>query len=285
MAVAWGCALNMWTTRHGSLVGSGTTIVQVDLDAAAIGGYVRADLGVLGDAAETARAVADDITGPVASGYRSVELRDRIAGEIRWRDVRFKDESNADRIDPRVLSIMLDDMLPAERVVAVDSGNFMGYPSMYLSVPDAAGFCFTQAYQSIGLGLASAIGAAIASPGRLPVAALGDGGALMGISEVETAVRLGLPLVIVVYDDEAYGAEVHHFGPDGYPLHTVTFPPTDMAAIGRGFGCDAVTVRRAEELSGLTRWLEGTRERPIMIDAKITAEHGSWWLEEAFRGH
>ncbi len=107
----------------------------------------------------------------------------------------------------------------------------------------------------------------------------------MGISEVETAVRLGLPLVIVVYDDEAYGAEVHHFGPDGYPLHTVTFPPTDMAAIGRGFGCDAVTVRRAEELSGLTRWLEGTRERPIMIDAKITAEHGSWWLEEAFRGH
>ncbi len=285
LIVAWGCALNMWTTRHGSLVGSGTTIVQVDLDAAAIGGYVRADLGVLGDAAETARAVADDITGPVASGYRSVELRDRIAGEIRWRDVRFKDESNADRIDPRVLSIMLDDMLPAERVVAVDSGNFMGYPSMYLSVPDAAGFCFTQAYQSIGLGLASAIGAAIASPGRLPVAALGDGGALMGISEVETAVRLGLPLVIVVYDDEAYGAEVHHFGPDGYPLHTVTFPPTDMAAIGRGFGCDAVTVRRAEELSGLTRWLEGTRERPIMIDAKITAEHGSWWLEEAFRGH
>ncbi len=155
LIVAWGCALNMWTTRHGSLVGSGTTIVQVDLDAAAIGGYVRADLGVLGDAAETARAVADDITGPVASGYRSVELRDRIAGEIRWRDVRFKDESNADRIDPRVLSIMLDDMLPAERVVAVDSGNFMGYPSMYLSVPDAAGFCFTQAYQSIGLGLRS----------------------------------------------------------------------------------------------------------------------------------
>ena len=86
---------------------------------------------------------------------------------------------------------------------------------MFLSVPDEAGFCFTQAFQSIGLGLATAIGAAIARPDRLAVAALGDGGALMGVSELETVTRLGLPMVVIVYDDEAYGAEVHHFGPDG----------------------------------------------------------------------
>jgi thiamine pyrophosphate-dependent acetolactate synthase large subunit-like protein len=176
-------------------------------------------------------------------------------------------------------------MRPAERMVAVDSGNFMGYPSMYLSIPDADAFCFTQAYQSIGLGLASAIGAAVAAPHRLPVAALGDGGALMGISELETVVRLGLPMVIVVYDDEAYGAEVHHFGPDGHPLHTVKFPPTDIAAIGRGFGCEGITVRQVGDLAALARWLDGPRDRPIVIDAKITAEQGSWWLEEAFRGH
>ena len=44
----------------------------------------------------------------------------------------------------------------------------MGYPSMFLSVPDERGFCFTQAFQSIGLGLATAIGAALAQPDRLP---------------------------------------------------------------------------------------------------------------------
>ena len=146
----------------------------------------------------------------------------------------YDDETGGGRIDPRTLSIALDALLPAERTVSVDSGNFMGYPSMYLSVPDEAGFCFTQAYQSVGLGLASAIGAAIARPDRLPVAALGDGGALMGVSELETVVRLGLPMLIVVYDDEAYGAEVHHFGPDGHPLDTVRFPAADIAAIGRG---------------------------------------------------
>ena len=103
--------------------------------------------------------------------------------------------------------------------MATDSGNFQGYPSAYLAVPDEFGFCMTQAYQSIGLGLATAIGAALAQPHRLPVAALGDGGALMGASELETVVRLGLPMVVVVYDDEGYGAEVHHFGRAARPQH------------------------------------------------------------------
>jgi len=310
LIIGWGCSLNMWTMRHGKLIGPGTTLVQVDDDPTALGAHRTVHLGVLGDVAETARAVAGALTdggaaagrGPVASGgavsgggrvasggavagYRSPALRERIAREVRWQDVPFADESDGQRIDPRALSIALDDLLPAERTVAVDSGNFMGYPSMYLSVPDEAGFCFTQAFQSIGLGLASAIGAAVARPDRLAVAALGDGGALMGVSELETVVRLGIPMVVVVYDDEAYGAEVHHFGPDGDPLDTVRFPPTDIAAIGRGFGFEGVTVREVADLTAVRDWLDGPRERPLLIDAKVTSSHGSWWLEEAFRGH
>src|SRR5256885_6989970 len=156
---------------------------------------------------------------------------------------------------------------------------------MSLGFPAAAGFCFTQAYQSIGLGLAGALGAAVARPDRLTVAALGDGGFLMSAAELSTAVRLGLPLAIVVYDDAAYGAEVPHFGPDGYPLDTVTFPDTDLAAIGRGFGCDGVTVRTLGDLDGVRAWLDGGRERPLVVDAKVVGTRGAWWLEEAFRGH
>jgi thiamine pyrophosphate-dependent acetolactate synthase large subunit-like protein len=152
-------------------------------------------------------------------------------------------------------------------------------------VPDEYGFCFTQAFQSIGLGLATAIGAALAQPDRLPVAALGDGGTMMSVAELDTAARLGLPLVVIVYNDEAYGAEVHHFGPDGHDLSTVQFPETDIAAIGRGFGFDAVTVRRTEDLKPVRSWLDGDRSRPLLIDAKVVTDRGSWWLEEAFRGH
>jgi acetolactate synthase I/II/III large subunit len=283
LVVGWGCSLNAWTLRHGTLIGPGTTVVQVDDDASALGAQRPVTLGVTGDVALTARAVADALDG--GTGYRSDALKDRIAAQVRWRDVPYADDSDGQRIDPRTLTTALDDMLPAERIVAVDSGNFMGYPSMFLSVPDADGFCFTQAYQSIGLGLASAVGSAIARPDRLTVAALGDGGALMGISELETVVRLRLPMVIVVYDDDAYGAEVHHFGPDGDALDTVRFPPAKIARIGRGFGCQAVTVRRARDLRKVQAWLDGPREAPLLIDARVTSSRGSWWLEEAFRGH
>jgi thiamine pyrophosphate-dependent acetolactate synthase large subunit-like protein len=92
-------------------------------------------------------------------------------------------------------------------------------------------------------------------------------------------------MIIVVYNDSAYGAEVHHFAPDGYPLGTVTFPETDLAAIGRGFGCDAVTVRSVTDLAGVRSWLGGPRDRPLLVDAKVRSSGGAWWLEEAFRGH
>jgi thiamine pyrophosphate-dependent acetolactate synthase large subunit-like protein len=182
-----------------------------------------------------------------------------------------------------VLSAALDGLLPAERTVAVDSGNFMGYPAAYLGVPDEAGFCFTQAFQSIGLGLATGIGAALARPDRLPVAACGDGGFLMGISELETAVRLGLGMVIVVYDDAGYGAEFHHFA--GGDHTTVRFPDTDLAAIAAGYGCVSAVIRSTADLGVVGEWLAGPRDRPLLLDAKVTSDGPSWWLAEAFKGH
>jgi thiamine pyrophosphate-dependent acetolactate synthase large subunit-like protein len=287
LLVGWGCALNMWTLRHGALVGDETIVAQVDLDPDALGAHRRIDLGVVGDVAATARDVTLELQrrGYHATGYRSAKVAERLAREGCWRDVPYEEAAEDGRIDPRTLSAALDDLLPAERTVAVDSGNFMGYPAMFLDVPDHEGFVFTQAFQSIGLGLATAIGAAVARPDRLTVAALGDGGALMGISELETAVRLGLGLLVLIYDDEAYGAEVHHFGPDGQPLDHVTFPPVDIAGIGRGFGCAGVTVRGPGDLTAVAEWISGPRERPMVVDAKVTRAAPSWWLAEAFRGH
>jgi thiamine pyrophosphate-dependent acetolactate synthase large subunit-like protein len=270
------------------LIAAGTVVAQVDLNPAAIGVNRAVDVAVCGELAAVARACAAELDrrgAPRSPGWRTPALQARIAAEGRWRTVPYKDETGGGRIDPRTLSIALDDLLPAERTVVIDSGNFMGYPSMFLRVPDAAGFCFTQAYQSIGLGLASALGAAVARPERLTVAALGDGGFLMSASELTTAVRLGLPLVVVVYNDAAYGAEVHHFGPHGHPLDIVRFPDEDLAAIGRGFGCAGATVRSRDDLGAVTDWVAGARRQPLVIDAKVASSHASWWLEEAFRGH
>jgi thiamine pyrophosphate-dependent acetolactate synthase large subunit-like protein len=294
LIVGWGCALNMWTMRHGRLISSGTTVVQVDVEDSALGANRPITLGVLGDSALTAgdalSVLALSQPEPVEK-YRTEANALAIKQGSRWRDVDTEDLSTATSIDPRVLTRELDSMLPAERIVAVDSGNFMGYPSQYLAVPDEFGFCFTQAFQAIGLGLYTAIGAAVAQPHRLPVLGAGDGGFLMGISELETAARLKMPLVCIVYNDAAYGAEVHHFASEHSEaeLSSVVFPDTDIAAIARGFGAEGVTVRTVADLEAVRPWIAayeaGTQDRPLVIDAKIASDGGSWWLAEAFQGH
>ncbi|WP_026541728.1 thiamine pyrophosphate-binding protein [Paenarthrobacter nicotinovorans] len=294
LIVGWGCALNMWTMRHGRLISAGTKVVQIDVEDSALGANRPITLGLLGDSALTAvdalEALRSVQSEPVEK-YRTEANALAIKQGSRWRDVDTEDLSTETAIDPRVLTRELDTLLPTERIVAVDSGNFMGYPSQYLAVPDEFGFCFTQAFQAIGLGLYTAIGAALAQPHRLPVLGAGDGGFLMGISELETAARLKLPLVCIVYNDAAYGAEVHHFASEHSEaeLASVVFTETDIAAIARGFGAEGVTVRTVADLDAIRPWIAayeaGTQDRPLVIDAKIASDGGSWWLAEAFQGH
>ena len=75
--MGWGCALNMWTTRHGKLIPPQATLVQVDDDPAAIGVHRPVHLGVPGDVAETARAVADALGGEGRQGSQDGETQAR----------------------------------------------------------------------------------------------------------------------------------------------------------------------------------------------------------------
>ena len=283
--LAFGASLNHWTMRHGRLFSPETRVAQVDLDGEMIGALHRVDVGVVGDATATARAVTVELE------HRGIEKEgfhdEALAGEIargRSRDEPYEDQGTAEHVDPRTLSIALDDLLPKERTVATDSGHFLGYPSMYLSVPDHKGFVFPNAFQSVGLGLASGIGAAVARPDRLCVAAVGDGGALMSLGELETAARYRLPMLVVVYNDSAYGAEVHHFEPEGQPVNIARFPDTDFAALARAAGAEGVTVRKKSDLAPVEDWLE-RRDGPLVVDAKVNPEVRAEWLEEAFRAH
>jgi thiamine pyrophosphate-dependent acetolactate synthase large subunit-like protein len=286
LVLAFGASLTMWTTRHGRLLGADALLVQVDAEADALGGNQPVHLAVLGDVAETARDLLDVLRGrgQEPASWRSEELRTRIATG-RWTDEPHDDASDDGRVDPRTLTKALDAMLPDARTLIVDSGHFMGWAPMYLRVPRDSGFVFTQGFQSVGLGLATAVGAALARPDRLTVLAVGDGGALMTLGELESVVRLRLRMVVVVYDDGAYGAEVHHFGPDGLPVDLVQFPEVDLAGVARALGFESAQVRRVEDLAVLRRWLASGTRIPLLLDAKVVPTVVAEWLDEAFRGH
>lgn len=286
VVVVFGASFNHWTTKHGALIDRDAKVAQIDIEAKAIGRHRPADVAILGDARTSARALTSALEqrGHHSYGFRTPELQQQIASR-RWRDEPYEDASTERWIDPRTLTRKLDAILPDERAVAVDSGHFLGYPSMYLDVPDARAWVFPNGFQAVGLGLGNAIGAAIARPDRITVAAIGDGGAFMAVAELETAARLSLTnLLVLIYDDAAYGAEVHHFEPMGHDVSLVRFPDADLAALARAAGAAAGTIRNTDDLRVVDEWLEDkSRNAPLVLDAKVNPTICAEWLEEAFR--
>jgi thiamine pyrophosphate-dependent acetolactate synthase large subunit-like protein len=271
-----GASVNQWTTRHGKLIAADARVIQIDLDPRAIARNRPADLAVVADVREAASALGGAVSEK--RGWRASGLAVR-----HWADEAFEDASTDEFIDPRTLSIALNQRLPRDRAVVVDSGHFMGYPSMYLDVPDAESWVFMNGFQAVGLGIGAGIGASVARPGRPTVVAVGDGGAFMALQELETAARLKLELLVVIYDDAAYGAEVHHFEPMGYDVTRVRFPESDLAAIAHSAGAKAATIRAADELDIVEEWLANPHG-PLVLDAKVNPTICAEWLAEAFRG-
>jgi acetolactate synthase I/II/III large subunit len=283
--LVFGASINHWTTKHGALIPSIAKVVQVDTEARAIGRNHPADIAILGDAKATAKALTAELEQRAHqnTGFRTPEIAHQIAANT-WRNEPYDDASTDEFIDPRTLSKAVNDLLPTDRQVAVDSGHFLCYPAMYLDVPDPHAWVFPNGFQAVGLGLGNAIGAAIANPNRVTVAAIGDGGAFMALAELETAARLHLGnLLVVIYDDAAYGAEVHHFAPMGHDVSLVKFRDADLAGIAQAAGARAATVRNPDDLTIITDWLNERWGHPLVLDAKVNPTICAEWLEEAFR--
>ena len=105
--------------------------------------------------------------------------------------------------------------------------------------------------------------------GVLVVLGAGDGGFLMSISDLETAIRLGLRMCILVYNDSLYAAEVHYFRRQGFSIDIVQFPETDFAAIARGYGARGATVRTLADLEPVRAWVAEGAPGVFVIDGGI----------------
>ncbi|MFC8391493.1 thiamine pyrophosphate-binding protein [Streptomyces sp. NPDC057238] len=272
VVLAFGTSLGDFTLHGGRILDPAARVVQVTLEGARA---PRADLAVRGDAAAVATRLLDaaDAHGIARSPWRE---RAAASGALRraadgWAALPHPDASGGGRIDPRTLTRELAPLLPAERTVVLDGGHFIGWPAMYWPVPDPAGLVFTgAAFQSIGLGLAGAVGAAVGRPDRTTVAAVGDGGALMGLPELETLVRSGRSALVVVYDDASYGFEEHMYVPRGADAATLRFGDTDFAAVARALGARAVTVRGTGDLSAVPEWTARGAEGTLLLDCKVS---------------
>jgi acetolactate synthase I/II/III large subunit len=162
---------------------------------------------------------------------------------------------------------LLDETFPKNRTFVCDTGRFMipGYAWLRVSEPSA--FIAAVDFGSIGLGLATAIGAAVGRPDRPVLFLTGDGGLTMELSELLTAVRYQLDLVVVVYNDGAYGAEIVATDQLGKPDDLALLGDVDFAAIARAIGASGLTISRSEDLLLIPAAIE-QRRGPLLIDVK-----------------
>ncbi|WP_020096693.1 thiamine pyrophosphate-binding protein [Microbacterium sp. 11MF] len=279
VVVVFGASLNQFTMRFGELFSPGATIAQVDVAAAAthpqVGRYLRAD------AALAARAIADELEQleVTPSGWR--EAVD-VAG-LRTYDV--GDALAPDgRLDPRSVAAAIAGLLPEDRVVVSDGGHFIGWANMFWPVasPDRMMMIGT-AYQSIGLGFPSVPGAARARPESTIVLTTGDGGGLMAIADLESAVRVARGRgLAVVWNDGAYGAEVHLYGVMGLARGPMEIPEVDFAGLARAVGAEGVIVRTLDDLQALARWRDlPADERPfLLLDLRVSGDVRAPYQEE-----
>jgi thiamine pyrophosphate-dependent acetolactate synthase large subunit-like protein len=282
--LAFGASLTQWTTKRGKLIAAGAVVAQVDIEPGKLGYQMPVQIAVHGDAQATAEALLAELDRRGAKprpGRRNETMRERIrVGDNHH--CPHPDGSGDDFIDPRTFSKAVDAILPPDRVVASDSGHFCGWVPRYLRVPNARASCLSHSFQSVGLGLPSAIGLAIANPGKLAVLGTGDGGFLMSMADLETAIRLKLRLCILVYNDSSYAAEVHYFRRQGYSVDIVQFPQTDFAEIARGFGARGATVRKLADLDPLKAWIDEGAPGVFVIDGKINPNLEADWHAEHF---
>jgi thiamine pyrophosphate-dependent acetolactate synthase large subunit-like protein len=284
LIVAFGASLTQWTTKRGKLIAPGAVVAQVDVEAGKLGYQMPVHRAVHADARVTAELILGELDRRAMgqpTAWRNEATRQRIdAGSNH--NAPYQDTSSAAFIDPRTLSKAVDAILPIERVVASDSGHFCGWVPRFLCVPNAKASCLSHSFQSVGLGLASAIGLAVANPGALAVLGAGDGGFLMSLSDLETAIRLKLRMCILVYNDSSYAAEVHLYRRRGYAIDIVQFPDTDFAAIARGHGARGATARTLADLEPLRAWVQEGARGVFVIDAKIDPNLEADWHAEHF---
>ena len=270
LVLAFGASLNYFTTYNGAVFGK-ARFIHIDDKPAALGRYQPVDLSCVADARLAAADLADELDKCQhhATGYRTRETAERIAG-FRVEET-FTDKSSESGMDPRTLMTALDGFLPSDRIVAVDAGHFMDFSIAHVAVAGPRQFVWPIEYTAVGSSLGPALGAAVANPDRLTVLFIGDGGAVMSLADLHTAVRYKLKLLVVVCNDSALSGELHYLRENGYPDQIARSDNPSFEAVARGLGFEATTITKVSDLIPLGERLH-CLEKPMLLDCRVTPE-------------
>jgi thiamine pyrophosphate-dependent acetolactate synthase large subunit-like protein len=263
--VAFGAGLNEWTTAEGALLDD-KRVVHVDVDRSRLNRFARVNVGVIADATSAAR---DFVRLLDEAEIAPSTFIDRATQRVASRTAGTSDRGTDDTVDIHTALSLVDRAVPSDRIVVTDNGRFIKHAFVALHVEHPSCYAHAVNFGSIGLGLATALGASYAAPERPVLLACGDGGfAQGGLSELVTAVMQQRNITVLLLNDGAYGAEYLHLANRGMDPACTTFDWPDFGPIASAIGAQGATVRNKKELEDALDTVD-FGAGPILLDVRI----------------
>ncbi|HVR33076.1 MAG TPA: thiamine pyrophosphate-binding protein [Acidimicrobiia bacterium] len=263
--IAVGAGLNKFTTAHGFLYPE-ARFIHIDSDQnARMGADMEADCFVASDARLALEAIVRRLTddGFQATAFRTSEVADLLSRSL---DDPTEYAVEAGTLDPRAVCRMLDSELPPAVGLVLGGGHQVNFGTMLMTKSRSLVLA-NQHFGAIGQGLTTAMGAAVAAPDTPLVLLEGDAGFLMYLSEFETAVRYELPLLVVVVNDQALGAEFHKMALKGLDPALATISTPDLGAVAVALGGNGHLINSLEDLrSAVAEFMASPR--PTVLDVR-----------------
>jgi acetolactate synthase-1/2/3 large subunit len=249
-----------------------TPVIQADIDPAELGRHYCNEVSLLGDARAVLRRLIERAPAPPPGRGRWVG---RVAELCRqWRsDYEAALRSEAVPIRPERLCAELSRTLPDDALLVSDTGHSGMWTGGMVDL--RAGQGYLRAAGSLGWGFPAGVGAKLACPDRPVVVFSGDGGFWYHLSELETALRWQVGVVVVVNDNRSLNQEIGPYSAAyggklrGRHHELWHFSPVDFAALSESMGARGIRVTDPAELEkALTTAVDQaqTERRPVVVD-------------------
>jgi acetolactate synthase-1/2/3 large subunit/sulfoacetaldehyde acetyltransferase len=270
--LALGTRLGFNTTLYGhDVVPKHAKIIQVDIDAGAIGKYYPVHMGIVGDARSFAACLAYNVTEAEAKNVAWLERNRalRTMWDALWEERDRLGWQSVTPLTPEQIFGEVSRVLPRNAIVALDSGTLCRQAADQLRYYEPPALLTPLDFALVGFGYAAGLGAKVAAPERPVISMSGDGGFGMTVIEVCTAVQSGINSIGIVLDNECWGSEKAYqrdFYNERYIAESIISPRYDVVA--QSCGAQGYFVAKPGELAeALNHALKA--DKPAVIHVKV----------------
>lgn len=239
-------------------------VAQVDRDPSALGRRVQIDIGIVGDVAEAAAALTP-LIAPGRDDKFLTRARDHYATARKGLDDLATPRDGDKPLHPQYVARVLDAVAADDAAFTVDVGTPAVWAARYLTMNGKRRLIGSFNHGSMANAMPQALGVQAAFPGRQVVSLSGDGGLTMLMGDMLTAVQMGLPIKIVVFNNSTLGFVELEQKAAGYVDTNVALKNPDFGAIAAQMGFFGARVTRSDQLEETLR-AALAHDGPALVD-------------------